>query len=147
MELKKIGAVLSLVVGMGFIVGSEVAISRRVLASPAQDTSNRPTRYLYLDQELKEPRSQSEIDWLLKRKALQLKQAQTYAPFHDFKFVDRLQESGITFKNSVVDDAMKNYKADHYDHGNGIAVADVDGAAGLRTSPNKPVSVSASRSA
>ncbi len=46
---------------------------------------------------------------------------------HDFRFTDRLPESGITFVNQIVDDAGKSYKAAHYDHGNGIAVADVDG--------------------
>ena len=35
-------------------------------------------------------------------------------------------ESGITFQNRVVDDAARDYKAVHYDHGNGLAVADVD---------------------
>ena len=47
--------------------------------------------------------------------------------FHDFQFTDRLAESGITFKHRIVDDAGKTYKAAHYDHGNGIAIADVDG--------------------
>jgi enediyne biosynthesis protein E4 len=47
--------------------------------------------------------------------------------FHDFKFTDRLAESGITFKHQIVDDAGKTYKAAHYDHGNGLAIADVDG--------------------
>jgi hypothetical protein len=46
---------------------------------------------------------------------------------HDFRFTDRLPESGITFVHQIVDDAGKTYKAAHYDHGNGIAVADVDG--------------------
>ena len=46
---------------------------------------------------------------------------------HDFRFTDRLPESGITFVHHIVDDAGKHYKAAHYDHGNGIAVADVDG--------------------
>jgi hypothetical protein len=46
---------------------------------------------------------------------------------HDFRFTDRLPESGITFVHQIVDDAGKLYKAAHYDHGNGIAVADVDG--------------------
>ncbi len=53
-----------------------------------------------------------------------LKQLQ--API-DFRFTDRLPESGITFENHVVDDAAKTYKAAHYDHGNGVAAADVDG--------------------
>ncbi|HEV3059553.1 MAG TPA: CRTAC1 family protein [Vicinamibacterales bacterium] len=46
---------------------------------------------------------------------------------HDFRFVDALKESGITFVHHIVEDAGKHYKAVHYDHGNGIAVADVDG--------------------
>jgi hypothetical protein len=46
---------------------------------------------------------------------------------YDFQFQDRVKESGITFVHRIVDDAGRNYKAVHYDHGNGIAVADVDG--------------------
>jgi hypothetical protein len=46
---------------------------------------------------------------------------------HDFQFIDRVKESGITFVNRVVDDAAIAYKPVHYDHGNGVAVADVDG--------------------
>jgi hypothetical protein len=45
----------------------------------------------------------------------------------DFRFTDRLPESGITFVHQIVDDAGKTYKAAHYDHGTGIAAADVDG--------------------
>ncbi|HET9227035.1 MAG TPA: CRTAC1 family protein, partial [Thermoanaerobaculia bacterium] len=40
---------------------------------------------------------------------------------------DRQPGSGITFAHQIVDDAGKTYKAAHYDHGNGVAVADVDG--------------------
>ena len=47
--------------------------------------------------------------------------------FYQFQFHDRLPESGITFVNHVVDDAARYHKPVHYDHGNGIAVADVDG--------------------
>jgi hypothetical protein len=46
---------------------------------------------------------------------------------YDFQFTDRVKESGITFRHRVVDDAGLYYKAVHYDHGNGIAAADVDG--------------------
>jgi hypothetical protein len=46
---------------------------------------------------------------------------------YDFQFTDRIKESGITFVHRVVDDAGLYYKAVHYDHGNGIAAADVDG--------------------
>jgi len=47
--------------------------------------------------------------------------------FYFFRFEDRLDASGITFHHRVVDDAGKHYKAVHYDHGNGISAADVDG--------------------
>jgi hypothetical protein len=47
--------------------------------------------------------------------------------FHGFRFTDRQPESGITFVHQIVDDAGSSYKAAHYDHGNGVAVADVDG--------------------
>ena len=38
-----------------------------------------------------------------------------------------LPESGITFVHHAVDDVRKSYRPVHYDHGNGIAAADVDG--------------------
>jgi len=47
--------------------------------------------------------------------------------FHGFQLVDRLAESGIEFEHRVVADAAKGYKPNHYDHGNGIVAADVDG--------------------
>src|SRR5262249_17338125 len=47
--------------------------------------------------------------------------------FHDFQFADRVRESGITFVNHAIDDAVAHYKMSHDDHGTGIAVADVDG--------------------
>ncbi len=57
----------------------------------------------------------------------QRKSASRFAAFHDFRFTDRLSESGITYLNRVVADAAKTYKSAHYDHGTGMAVADVDG--------------------
>jgi len=47
----------------------------------------------------------------------------------DFRFTDRLSESGISFRfrNRVVADAAKTYKSAHYDRGTGVSVADVDG--------------------
>ena len=46
---------------------------------------------------------------------------------HGFQFTDREKESGITFVHHIVDDAGLTYKPVHYDHGNGVVVADVDG--------------------
>ena len=65
--------------------------------------------------------------WLQRLADQQAKAASATAVFHDFQFTDRLAESGITFRHQIVADSGKAYKAVHYDHGNGIAVADVDG--------------------
>ena len=64
---------------------------------------------------------------LPRRQAAQLEAARAWKVRHDFRFSDRQPESGITFEHSPVEDAGKRYKAVHYDHGNGVAVADVDG--------------------
>ena len=47
--------------------------------------------------------------------------------FYFFSFADRTQESGIDFRHRIVDDAGRDYKMVHYDHGNGLTVADIDG--------------------
>ena len=65
--------------------------------------------------------------WLDQRKRSQLSTLSAFHVFCDFRFTDRVRQSGITFVNRVVDDAGKSFKAVHYDHGNGVAVADVDG--------------------
>jgi hypothetical protein len=57
----------------------------------------------------------------------QMEAAQAWKTFHQFQFSDRFEESGIRFEHRPVDDGAKDYKAVHYDHGNGLAVADVDG--------------------
>lgn len=66
-------------------------------------------------------------EWLEQRAAEQEGAMEGVDVYHDFRFRDRLPESGITFVNEVVDDAGKTYKAAHYDHGNGVSIADVDG--------------------
>ena len=66
--------------------------------------------------------------WLAERAANQRKDVeQRLDAFYGFQFEDKFPTSGITFTNEVVEDAGKAYKAAHYDHGNGIAIADVDG--------------------
>ncbi len=67
------------------------------------------------------------LDNLEARRSAQLASASSFQVFHGFRWVDRLAPSGITFKNQIVDDAGLRYKAVHYDHGNGLAAADVDG--------------------
>ena len=59
--------------------------------------------------------------------ARQREAARSWSVFHDFTFEDRVEASGIRFQMHPVEDASKNYKAVHYDHGTGLAVADVDG--------------------
>jgi hypothetical protein len=114
---------------LGFLAFSAVA-SFAGRWSRGQERSSRTDphiSYLYNGKELDEPKSQFEFEWLRRRKLDQEEQARDYKVFHGFKFVDKLPESGITFKHSIVDDAAKLYHPIHYDHGNGVAVADVDG--------------------
>ena len=65
--------------------------------------------------------------WLEKRRKSQAAGADSIRAFHDFSFADRIKESGITFRNRIVDDAGRSFVFAHYDHGNGLAIADVDG--------------------
>jgi len=67
------------------------------------------------------------VEALEQRRAAQLATKPGFRVFHEFGFSDRLPESGITFRHLVTEDNTKAFKATHYDHGNGIAVADVDG--------------------
>lgn len=65
--------------------------------------------------------------WMKERRQAQLDTKENFETFVDFQFKDTYLNSGITWINRVVDDAGYSYKAVHYDHGNGLAVADVDG--------------------
>jgi hypothetical protein len=60
-------------------------------------------------------------------KRKQIEAAKSWKAFHDFTFSDQSDASGIRFEQQPVDDASKDYMAVHYDHGTGMAVADVDG--------------------
>ena len=64
---------------------------------------------------------------LKRRKDRQLRTVGKFKVFHDFQFENRLLESGVGFVHEAVDDGTKDHKPVHYDHGNGLAVADVDG--------------------
>lgn len=65
--------------------------------------------------------------WLEARRAAQVAAAASIRVPHDFQFTDRVGDSGITFRNVSSVDVGKFYRAIHYDHGTGVAVADVDG--------------------
>ena len=71
--------------------------------------------------------TESTLRSLEENRKRQIQAATSYKTFHDFQFTDHWAESGIRFEHQAVDDGAKDYKAVHYDHGNGLAVADVDG--------------------
>ena len=63
--------------------------------------------------------------WLESRRQAQLETE--FEVFCDFAFSDQLEDSAIRFRNRITPDSGRNYRPNHYDHGNGIAIADVDG--------------------
>jgi enediyne biosynthesis protein E4 len=66
------------------------------------------------------------VDSLPVRKKAQLATVNQFKVFYQFQLVDKVKESGITFVHHIEEDAGRHYKPVHYDHGNGIAVADLD---------------------
>lgn len=66
------------------------------------------------------------LRWLQGRKARQEQAARRWEVFHGFSFSDALARSGITFRQRAVDEASRNFKPNHYDHGTAVAAADVD---------------------
>ncbi|HEY7500627.1 MAG TPA: CRTAC1 family protein [Vicinamibacterales bacterium] len=96
-----------------------LVILTAAMLSAAQDKPRETIRIV--------PDGLQDTSWLDQLRAEQIKAASGVAAFHDFQFSDRQAESGLAFRHRVVDDAGKTYKAAHYDHGNGMAIADVDG--------------------
>jgi hypothetical protein len=77
--------------------------------------------------EVRVPRVDVALDTMEARIKAQHETIQQFKVFYDFHFTDKLKESGITFVHHAVPEATDNYMAVQYDHGTGIAVADVDG--------------------
>lgn len=73
------------------------------------------------------PADVADPGWLKDRQRAQLESAQSIRAFHRFSFADQREASGINFRQKIVDDSGKSYKGVHYDHGSGLAVADIDG--------------------
>lgn len=92
---------------------------RMVLSEPEQETAG-PVHVGF-------PADVLDSHWLSLQAAAQLRYRDEIPVYHDFRFEDRTAESGIDYINRVVPDAAKDFKFNHYDHGTGIAVADVDG--------------------
>ena len=97
-------------------------LSRTVKPAQAAAPAAAPAAQVVYD-----PDPDSGIDTLPAREAAERANAGKLKVFHGFQLHDRLPESGITFVHQIVDDAGRDYKAVHYDHGNGIVAADVDG--------------------
>jgi enediyne biosynthesis protein E4 len=77
--------------------------------------------------EVRYPKRDIELEAMPAREKAQLESAAQFKVFYNFHFKDKLKESGITFMNHVTVYATSQYIPIHYDHGTGIAVADVDG--------------------
>src|SRR2546430_1889463 len=90
-----------------------------LLSISGQSADSNQTPYLNQPEELKRA--------LEKRSKQQFDAAKDLSTFHDFGFKDGFAASKIQFQHYAVDDAGKYYKPVHYDHGNGLAVADIDG--------------------
>jgi cytochrome oxidase Cu insertion factor (SCO1/SenC/PrrC family) len=67
------------------------------------------------------------IPWLDERREAQRKSIQDLDSFHDFQFHRAADRAGIDFHPQIVDEQRSRLVVNHYDHGNGVAVADVDG--------------------
>jgi hypothetical protein len=77
--------------------------------------------------EVRFPPADAGVESLPARARAQSAAAASSSAFQGFRFTDRLRDSGITFAHRAVDDVRKSYRPVHYDHGSGIAAADVDG--------------------
>jgi len=67
------------------------------------------------------------IRFMEENKQKQMVASKAWKTFHNFQFSDQNEQSRIRFEHRAVDDAAKTWKPAHYDHGNALAVADVDG--------------------
>jgi hypothetical protein len=104
--------------------GSQLAPAQDAAQSSAGATpSSEPAKPV----EVRFPDPDIGVDTLAVRKKAQLDTVGQFKVFHDFQFTDRVKESGITFIQHSVADTRIDMKPSQYDHGNGLAVADVDG--------------------
>jgi enediyne biosynthesis protein E4 len=113
----------TLAVSLAAILASTAAVTIVALQGAAQrgvSPAAAPTTVRY-------PTTDIGVSSLGARAKAQRDTASQFKVFYQFQFRDTVTESGITFFNYVVDDAARFHKPVHYDHGTGIAVADVDG--------------------
>ena len=101
--------------GMGFAAWALVSMGTARVVGQSSDATRSMTSEAALNQALKD------------RGTRQLASAPAIKAFHDFGFADQSDTAGILFRHEIVDDAGKNFRGNHYDHGSAIAAADVDG--------------------
>ena len=65
--------------------------------------------------------------WLTERIADQTARLKESKVYHDFQLADQIKASGINFRNQILDEQRSRLQVNHFDHGNGICMADVDG--------------------
>ena len=114
--VRKVSTLLFVVVLASVLLHGRVGRVAPILQAPTRNAVVKPV-----------PDDLQDLSWMNGLRDAQMKSIGSVAAFHDFQFTDRLEQSGITFRHRSVDDAGKTYKAAHYDHGNGLAIADVDG--------------------
>ena len=102
-------------------LSSRVALAILMVALIPSLVAGQPRRMIPV------PQSDWGEEMLEVRQWAQLQTVGLFEVFYDFQFTDRQPESGITFVNRITSDSGKHYQPNHYDHGNGVVVADVDG--------------------
>lgn len=64
--------------------------------------------------------------WLQTLSEQQQKALADSPAFHDFQLQDKTPDTGITFRNQILDEQRSRLQVNHFDHGNGLCAADVD---------------------
>ncbi len=80
-----------------------------------------PPLYLKVDDLPADP------EWVAERTTAQAATVDASGVRADFRLSDALASSGITWRHRATPDGAKEMKNNHYDHGNGVITADVDG--------------------
>jgi len=114
-----------LVVGIVLLIGLTAPLwgqeaAEEKPAAPAETQSSEKERVVV-------PENDIGVRFLEPRAKQQLEGREDFGVTHDFRFSDEVEASGITFRHVSVDDSLKDWMPVHYDHGNGVAAADVDG--------------------
>ena len=73
------------------------------------------------------PPELTDVSWFDEVAAQQKRNVEQSSVKHGFRFTRMLAESGIDYQPQIVDEQRFRLEVNHYDHGNGVAVADVDG--------------------